>query len=381
MPFLLYTYLFAEMAAPLVATLIVLTGILFLGKLVPFLNIILQFHVGFADFLRICIFMLPKLLWFSFPFAAMLGVTLCFTRLSNDTEILALKASGVTVNFMLPPVIVVALSMALLSFFNASHLVPAGSNAMNDIFLKLAREKIEKGIVAGEFSENLGDIVLYTETLDPKTNELGGVYLSDSREGDTPVVIMARQGFLVPLGTMMQLTLRDGSIHRVIDELDQTITFQKYTLNIPLEIDKISGLKVSRSNMTLPELKAKAEEHGIGSKTGALFMAEFYKRITLPVGCFLLSLLAFPFGLLANTERPGIGVRLTLAVFISYYILTSAAESLSAKLIVPVLPALWFPNLLFAVLTVFLIFRANREEQTIIGLPFKGVFRKIFRKK
>ena len=73
------------MLAPFFASLVILSGVLFLSKMVPFLDIVLDLGIGFADFLRLCAYMTPNLLLFSLPMTGMLAVILCFSRLSNES--------------------------------------------------------------------------------------------------------------------------------------------------------------------------------------------------------------------------------------------------------------------------------------------------------
>ena len=83
MPILLYIYLGTEILAPFFASFLILNGILFLGRLVPFLDIIFNYNIGLVDFIRLCSYILPNLMLFSIPMASMIGVIIAFTKLSK----------------------------------------------------------------------------------------------------------------------------------------------------------------------------------------------------------------------------------------------------------------------------------------------------------
>ena len=88
--------------------------------------------------------------------------------------------SGISLYRMLPPVIIVALCTALLTGLFSIYLIPAGNRAKYELAFQLAKQKVERSIHEKRFSESLGDIVLYADRIDQKTNTWNGVYISDS---------------------------------------------------------------------------------------------------------------------------------------------------------------------------------------------------------
>lgn len=146
MPRLLYTYLINQVLAPFYASLIILTSILFLGKLIPILDIILDYNIGFGDFIRLYAYFSPQLLLFALPMSSMMGVVLGTTHINNENELMVLKASGISLYRMLPPVIFVALCTALLTGLFAIYLIPAGNRATVELAFQLAKEKVERSM-------------------------------------------------------------------------------------------------------------------------------------------------------------------------------------------------------------------------------------------
>ena len=236
MPILLYAYLTAEILGPFFASLLIITAILFLGKLSSLLDIIFSFGIGFADFSRICAYLLPNLLLYSIPMASMLGVIIAFTRMTGDNEILALKAAGISLYRLLIPVIIVALFTTGLTALASTLLIPNSSVALKQTFYQLAREKIEQGSQAKEFSYSIKDVVVYVDQIDKPTGQWQGVFISDQRDRQTPLTIIAQSGSLnADLDKMtVNLLLRNGSIHRNTPTVSQTIRFGSYNLQLPL---------------------------------------------------------------------------------------------------------------------------------------------------
>jgi len=383
MPRLLYTYLVNQVLAPFYASLVILYSILFLGKLIPILDIILDYHIALFDFIRLYAYFTPQLLLFALPMASMLGVILGTTRINNENELMVLRASGISLYKMLPPVIIVALSTALLTGLFTIYLIPAGNRAKVELAFRLATEKMERAIHEKRFSENLGDIILYADHIDSKNEKWNGVYISDMRDHKHPVTIISETGKIssdTDRG-ILSIGLQKGTLHRTTADTDQTINFDRYDMNLPLETPRTNSLaKAGRSTMTQGELMAESKRLGRNSR-GATFLNEYHKRLALPVGCFILTILGFPLGFLAGPRHKSIGLSLGLATFILYYVFLTAAKTISESLVMPAFLAMWLPNLIFLLLTLFIIKKVAQETHTVYLEKFYdisyGVFSRI----
>jgi len=380
MPRLLYTYLVNQVLAPFYASLVILTGILFLGKLIPILDIILDYHIALFDFIRLYAYFTPQLLLFALPMASMMGVILGTTRINNENELMVLRASGISLYKMLPPVIIVALSTALLTGFFSIYLIPAGNRAKVELAFRLATEKVERAIHEKRFSENLGDIILYADHIDSKNENWNGVYISDMRDHKHPVTIIAETGKISSdtAKGILSIGLQKGSLHRSKADTDQTINFDRYDMNLPLETPRTNPLaKAGRSTMSQGELQAESKRLGRNAH-GATFLNEYHERLALPVGCFILTILGFPLGFLSGPRHKSIGLSLGLASFILYYVLLTAAKTISESLVMPAFIAMWLPNLIFLLLTLFIIKKVARETHTVYLEKFSDISYAVF---
>lgn len=372
MPFLLYAYLATEILAPFFASLLILTGILFLGRLAPLLDVILDFGVNFPDFIRFCSYILPNMLLFIIPMAAMIGVIIGFNRMVSDNEVIAMKAGGIGLYRMLPPVIMFALATAGFTALVSTTLIPAGNTATKQILFRMAKEKIDNGLKEKQFSESLGDMVIYVDTVDTETRKLHGVYVSDMRSKKTPTTIIARSGLLqADMDTMeVRLELNDGSMHRAPDDRSQTVHFKKYTLKVPLQepksvLGETAGRNYNKGRLTQEELLARANQLGRDTQVGASMITEYHKRLAMPVGCFILSLLGLPLALFTRHGRKPLGLPLGLGFFIIYYAMltgaTGYAENSPGFIVAPLM---WLPNLIFAALTIFFLRQVASEKSS-----------------
>jgi lipopolysaccharide export system permease protein len=367
MPLLLFTYLATEILAPFFASLIILNAVLFLGRLIPLLDIIFDFGVGAGDFTRLCAYLMPNLLLFSIPMASMMGTIIAITRMVNDNEVMALKANGVGLSRMLPAVGLIALCTAALTLFTAVFLMPQGTIASKKLFFQLAKERIDRGVQEKHFSEGIKEVVLYADHVDPRTGAWAGVYVSDLRDAKTPVTVMAKSGSLTADAATMQITLRlgDGSLHRALGPKTQTMHFRSYTLSLPMQAPvAVAGdslTRVGKNGMSLRQLQAEAVKPATPKPDRAGYLIEFHQRLVLPVGCLILTILGLPLTLVGRPAHRSIGVPLGLLIFILYYVLLTAAKGFAEEGLLPIGVLMWLPNLLFATLTFFFVRQVANE--------------------
>ena len=363
-PLLLYSYLSTEVLSPFFASFLIMNCVFFLVKLIPFLNAVLELNIGFGDFFRLFSYLFPNMFLYSIPMAAMIGVIISFTRMSNDAEILALKACGISVYQILPPVIMVALGISLICSYFSVNLVPAGDTAMKQLMFQLAKEKIDKGIKEHEFTEALGDLVVYVGKIDRDTGNWENVWVSDMRGQTVPTITMAKSGQMYTELDKMQVTivLENGSLHRSINNQSQVVTFDKYRLNIPIQPPNQDADNVSRGSMSMTQLQKMAQEVGPDTPSGRECLVHYHKRLVLPAGCFLLTLIGFSLGLQSGPGKPAIGVPLGLAFFIVYYVCFTIGKQLAESSHLPVGVAMWSPDILFTLIMAYMINMTARER-------------------
>jgi lipopolysaccharide export system permease protein len=369
-PLLLYSYLTAELLAPFFASFLILYSVFFLVRLIPLLEVVLDLGIGLTDFIRLFSYIFPHLLLYVIPMASMTGVIIGFTRLTNDREMLAFKACGISLRQMLPPVLLLAAIIASLTGWFSVRLIPAGEVAIRQLMYQLAKEKIDKGIKEKKFTEALGEVVVYVDETD-KAGAWRGVYVSDMRGRPQPNIIMAKSGWMQADIRRMAVTivLANGTLHSTSGLDGQTVRFRRYQLRIPLrpptKIDGDDVTQLSKSSMSQEQLLTAARRPDTHPQDAITFMSEYHHRLAMPTGCLILSLLGLPLGLQAGQGRRAVGIPLGLACFVLYYMISTLGQVLAEDGVLPVPVGLWLPNLLFAGLTLFIFRRAEQERPVV----------------
>lgn len=239
---------------------------------------------------------------------------------------------------------------------------------MKQLLYQLAKEKVDKGLREKQFSDGIDNVVIYVDHIDPKTSQWSGVYVSDLRDAKNPLTIIARSGNLKAQVEKMTLTLNlaEGTMHQSRDAITHTVEFGTYTLKLPISapttIAGDSATHIGKNGMTPPQLWQQAKEYGLNTENGKSLLIEFHKRLALPVGCFILTLLGLPLALQSRPGQRPVGLPLGLSFFVLYYLLLTASKTISESSALPVYIVMWLPNIIFAALAIYLIRAAAREQ-------------------
>src|SRR5690606_33119435 len=118
--------------------------------------------------LYICISLLPVL----FPMSLLFSILWTYSRLSTDSEILALRACGLAMPTIMAPAIALSLLIGGISAQTSFELAPWGNRRFEVLFSNLKQTKAAATIKEGTFSEGLFDLVVYANRIDSQTNTM-----------------------------------------------------------------------------------------------------------------------------------------------------------------------------------------------------------------
>lgn len=359
----IYGYLFREMIVPFLVSLGVFTFLLLIAKIMELTELVVSRGVALSSVLLLLLYTMPYFLVFTIPMATLLGVLLAFLRLSTDNEITALKASGVGLVQLLPPVAVIALLAWGASSALAIWAMPWGNRSFGDKLYEVARSKADLALKERVFLDTFPGLVLYVNRL-PGGGVLNDVFVVDEREEGRTHTIVAKRGQVFPArdGKVL-LRLYEGSVHSVNNELTaaQTANFATYDVAIKAAMALPGQRKISHEReMYLHELRAELKTLPPDSTRYYLVDMELQKKFSLPVACVVMALVGLPLGARARRGRSW-GIFIALAFFFSYYMMLSTAWSLGETGIYPVAVGMWMPNVIFALLGLFMFRQELRE--------------------
>lgn len=357
-------YIAREILVPLLIGFFAFNGIILVGRLLRLTDLIAGSAIPFSTVMQLIGFLLPSFFMITLPMSYLLAVLLAFGRLSADSEITALKASGIGLHRLLLPVLGIAALCAAATLFTTLVILPAATGQFKALLTKTASEAASLAIKPGEFNDRIPGVVLYCREYDPDDGTMSGIILQDERSGKDPLTVFAGSGSLQPSEDRqtLYLDLSSGSIHQRSGAEDyRLIGFSRYHLSVPLSKKKESFQ--DETEMTLTEMQS-AIKAGTGTpKFQTDLRLELQKRFAFPAVCFIFALIGMSLGIQQNRSGKGSGFTISLLVFVSYYILFSATKSMGQKHLLHPAAAIWLPNAFFLVLGVLLFMKTARESK------------------
>ena len=365
----IHRYIAREIGIPTLLALVVFTFVLLMGRILKLMELVINKGVPAIEILQLFSYLIPTFLVITLPLAFLLGVMLGFGRLSSDSEIIALKASGVSLYYMFKPVLVLAVLTALLTALLTLVLGPAGNRAFREQIFNIAAKRANVGIQPHVFNAEFDDLVLYVDDEDEENNIFKGVMISDQRTGSSPSIIFAQQGriFSDPEALTLTLRIENGAIHRATPgkEADQIIRFSTYDVNLNMgqQLEQAEKRPPKPAEIRSREL-AKTLFPDSGNKPENPKLAiEFHSRLIFPLAPLLFALVGVPLGVHAQRSGRSGNFSIALFVFLSYYLSLSLAETLVVESGFPAAFSLWFPSLLFFIGGLILFQRAAQERR------------------
>ena len=357
-------YLMREIIGIFCLALSIFTIVLLMGRMVKLMEMVVANGVPLAEVLRLIVLLLPSYLVLTIPMAFLLAVLLAFGRLSSDNEITVLKASGLSLGALLPPVLLTATAAALLTLFISVEAVPWGNTGFKQMTMDVARKYAASAIRERIFRDDLPGIVLYVDQYDEARRTMQRVMIQDSRDSERPLTIFAKSGLISSDdGTgVLRILLKNGSIHTQQKEDYRLISFGEYLLTA--ESGRSTPLVRTEMDLRIGELRNGIASSKVSPQTRLKMATELHSRFAFPFATFVFAILALPLGLANRRSGKGSGFTISILILLVYYVLLSFLRTLAEKGGISPVLAVWLPNLIF--LTVgLLLLRLASQEMTI----------------
>ena len=360
-------YILKEILPIFLIGLMTFTIILLMDKILKLIELVVNRGGSLSSILMLFLFISPSFLIMTIPVAVLLGTLLTFGRLSSDSEIIAFKASGMSLYQLFFPISIFALATFLLTSFLVFYGLPWGNRGFKATLYQLARSKADIEIKERIFNDAFSGLVVYVDRVPLQGNHMEGILIYDQRETEKSNTIIAKEGFLInnPESQEIILRLLNGDIHRFEPEAH---TFQKIkfdTYDLKLELAKTFAAiekKIKDKEMSIEDIRKRIEEmRKIGEDTTS-YEVELHKRYAIPFTCIVFALIGVPLGIQPHRSGRSYGFILSILILLAYYVSLTASEVLAVRKIIPAFSAGWTPNLLFFALGVYLLVKAARES-------------------
>jgi LPS export ABC transporter permease LptF/LPS export ABC transporter permease LptG len=343
---LLDKYIGREVGSHAILGLAVFTFVFFVPQLVRLMDLVVRHSGGAFTVALIFLCSLTPVLAFTIPMAVLVGVLIGLGRLSADSEIVALHASGISLRRLLVPIGFVALGCSLGTLVLTFWLSPAAIRTLQSLEARLLLTQAPYAIQPRVFNEQIPHYILYVQDVEAAATRWHGVFLASSGKAASSDVTIAQGAQVVadPENNKFELHLGSGSTHEYDPRAPQHYNVTSFGQSeIPVEISSpVTGPKnvaVSVSERSISELLAEKGPHWRDARV------EFHRRIAFPAACLVFALLGVPIGVRPRRGGRAAGLILTLVLIGGYYFLFVTGAHMAQQGSVAPWAGIWAGNI------------------------------------
>lgn len=342
--------------------LIFFTGIILITDAFEIISMLSEKKISILTGIECLAYKIPFVAFLITPVAVLLATISCFSLLLRNSEITAMKASGISLYRIISPVLFVAFFISVLFMGVNEFLIPVANTKAEYIKkVKIEGTQEDKNSYNASF-RTTGNRFLNIGMIDCTGRKMDGVEIKDYQSDNS---ISLRMDAKKAKWIDNQWYLFDG-IERRFSPFGLVISeerFDKKRLNIletPDEIqDIISAGKIKAENMNMLELwqsitLLKRSGNGVEDK-----LVDFYLKTSFPFASFIIALLGAAISLQNARGAIAAGFGLSIVVSFLYWESIGIGRALGYAGVLPAILAAWLANIIFGIAGMFLLSRAR----------------------
>ncbi len=358
---ILTRYILGEILSHTLIGCALFTFILFMPNLPHILEIVVRSSSTWKDVAEIFLLTLPNLLKATIPMSVLVGILLGLSRLAADSEVVAMRASGMGIGYFVRVSSIVAVGGTVLGLANSLYLAPRANQAILAMEQSLETQQASYEIQPRVFYEDFKNAVLYVQDVrsGAGASNWRQVFMADVSDPSNPIVTTAASATVVSDNTQeLTMRLRNGAQYETVAGDPQQFNISSFnTTDMPLALGQQGGVHLGRMETVIYALPM----HELLQKTrgpdARRYLVELYNRFSFPIACLVLMLVGVPLGVNSRRGGKSSGFVFTILLVFIYYFLSLIGTALGQQNKLPVFLAVWSANLLFAAVGIFLLWQ------------------------
>lgn len=318
---------------------------------VSFKNIILDFYLNF----------IPYFVNLFSPLFVFISVIFFTSKLADKSEIIAMKAAGMSYKRLLRPYIFSAILIGVMTFVLGAYIIPKGNVARVDFentYLKKKKSSITENVQL----QVAPGVVAYITQFDNETKRGFGFSLDKFENKQLKSRLTANVINYDTLAekryswSVQQYTLREFKGMK-----EEITNGAKLDTIIQMEPSDFFYINNQQETMTLPQLQEFIDKQANRGAAGvSTFEVEYHKRFATPFAAIILTIIGVSLSSQKRKGGMGTSIGLGLALSFTYILLQSVTASFAINAGWPAMLAVWLPNILFAIIA-FILYKRTPQ--------------------
>ncbi|MCH7887849.1 MAG: LPS export ABC transporter permease LptF [Proteobacteria bacterium] len=236
-------YILRELVGAMLFVTFALTGVVWLSHSLRFVDLIVNRGLSIGTFFHFTLLLMPTFLSVILPFALFCAVVYTYHRLTIDSELVVLRAAGLSQIALARPALILAGVVTLVCYSIMLYFMPLGFREFRDRYVVIRGDYTQILLREGTFNKIVKGITVYVRT-SQSNGELRGILVHDNRDPNSPVTMMAERGALVRSPDGPRLLLINGN-RQEVDANGRSLRLLTFDRNI-FDLSNLAGAKGPR---------------------------------------------------------------------------------------------------------------------------------------
>jgi lipopolysaccharide export system permease protein len=324
--------------------------------------------------LEIFLLKLPYVMVYSFPMSTLLATLMTYSRLSSESELIALRGCGVSVYRMVLTAVVLSFGVTLMTYIFNEQIAPA-ANYKATITLAQALKSDQPSFKQQniyypeyrEFKEADGtqkkilSRLFYADQFDGK--QMNGLTIIDRSRGGVDQIVVSESA---KWNTQKQVwDFYNGTIYLVATDRSyrNILRFEHQQLQLPRTPLTLAENSRDYGEMNIAQALEQLEIERLGGNDQKIrkLQVRIQQKIAFPFICVIFGLVGSVMGSIPQRTGRGTSFGISVIVIFSYYLLLSVSGALAQAGILSPLIGAWLPNLFGLATGLFLLLRVAQR--------------------
>ncbi len=368
-------YLASELIPPFLFSFGIFASLVFTAdSLYELLRKVVQAGLPLEIALKVFLLKLPRVIVYVFPMSTLLATLMTYSRLSAESELIALRSCGVSVYRMVLAAVVMSFLVAGITFVVSEQIAPAANYEASvtlDRALKSDKPTFkQENIFYPEYQnvkqpdgskERILTRLFYADKFDGK--RMKGLTLIDRSQEGLNQIVVAESGEWN--GSQSVWDFYNGTIYLVAPDRSyrNIARFKHQQLQLPRTPLDVANRSRDFEEMNIAQSLEQLEIESISGNEQKVrqLRVRIQQKIAFPFACVVCGLVGATVGTIPQRTGRAASFGISLAVIFTYYTTLQVARTLGDTGFLSPFVAAWLPNFLGLALGLFLLVRTARR--------------------
>ena len=306
-------YMLRQCLSVMIFVTAALSAAVWLAQSLRLVDLIVNRGLSAEVFLYLALLILPRFFDIVLPIGAFIAVLFIFNRLISESELVVMRAAGLSPLTLARPVLALAGIAFLVLMSLSAYFLPASNREFKDLQFEIRNRFVSSLLQEGTFTNISDKLTIYIGGRDDR-GEVTGLLINDERDPQQPITIFAERGAFADAATSSRIIMVNGNrqkYDRASGKLS-VLTFDRYTLDLETMRDAPGVRFREAQERFLGELFFPPD--GLDAGTYRSFIVEAHQRLTVPLTVFSFVMIPLACLLPGEFNRRGQVRRVLLAV-------------------------------------------------------------------